>query len=183
MKHVKFGKTKIAYRGKIFTIKHQAVTLPQGKKTYFEFCERPGSVIILPFNKKNELLLIKEYRIGYKEPEWHLPAGRIDGSKEPPRRAAQRELREETGYRAKTLKLIQKTPPQSNTVLWDVYFFAAKNLEPAPLPQDETEAIQVVPVPLATAVRMALDGTIKNQYIAYMVLHFNYLLKKKKFRW
>lgn len=180
MKHVKFGKFKDVYKGKIFTVKHCDVVLPNGKKDFFEFCARPGSVNVLAFNKKNELLLIKEYRYGYKGPTWFLPAGRIDS--DTPKRAAQRELREETGYRAKKLKLIQKNAP-SNTMLWDVYFFAAKDLEIDPLPKDLTEEIEVHFVPFKKAVQMALDGTIKNEYVSYMILHFSYLLKNKKFNW
>ena len=182
MKHLKFGKFTTVYKGKIFTIKHQDVTLPSGKKTYYEFAERESSINILALNEKNELLMTREYRYGYKQPVWFIPAGRLDNKNESPRAAAQRELREETGYRAKTLKFLKKNSA-SDVLFWDIYLFAAKNLVIDPLPKDETEEIKNVFVPMKKAVQMALDGTVKNEYIAYSILHFDYLLKSKKIKW
>lgn len=182
MKHLKFGKFTTVYKGKIFNIKHQDVTLPSGQKTYFEFAEREASIHILALNEKNELLMTREYRYGYKQPVWFLPAGRMDKKNEPPRVAAQRELREETGYRAKKLKLLKKGST-SDTLLWDTYIFVAKDLVLDPLPQDPTEEITPVFVPLKKAVQMALDGTVKNEYLAYSILHFDYLLKSGTLKW
>ncbi len=182
MKGIKLGKDKIVYKGKIFTLHQRPVTLPDGKKTLFEYCERPASVSTMAFNDKNELLLIKERRVGYKKNTWFLPGGRMDQPGDTPKKAAQRELREETGYAAKTLKLVQKKSPAS-TLIWDIYLFAGKNLHWSPLPHDVSEQIEAVFVPLKKAVEMALDGTIENEFIAYDIIRFNEMLKRKEFFW
>lgn len=182
MRHLKFGKFTTVYKGKIFNIKHQDVTLPSGEKTYFEFAERESSINVLAFNEKNELLMTREYRYGYKQPVWFIPAGRMDKKNESPRQAAQRELREETGYRAKTLKLVKKSST-SEVLIWDIYLFVAKNLVIDPLPKDENEEIETVFMPLKKAVQMALDGTVKNEYIAYSIIYFNHLLESGKLQW
>lgn len=182
MPDLKFGKNKTMYRGKIFTIHQRPVVLPDGTKTTFEYCERPSSVSTLAFNDKNELLMIKERRAGYKKSTWFLPGGRMDQPGDTPKKAAQRELREETGYAAKTLKLVQKKSPAS-TLIWDIYLFAGKNLEWKPLPHDSSEQIETVFVPLKKAVTMALDGTIENEFIAYDIIRFNEMLKHKEFSW
>ena len=182
MKKIRFGKTRTVYQGTIFAIEETDVLLPDGKKTVFEFCKRPPSVSVLAFNEKQEILLIQEYRYGYKHDTWFLPGGRMDHPGDTPKKAAQRELREETGYRAKTMKLIHKKAP-GNTLIWDIYIYAAKDLVHDPLPQDPGEKITPVFVPFKTAVRMALDGTIDNEFIAYNLIRFDYLLRHKLFTW
>ena len=183
MPKLRFGKFKTVYKGKIFTIKHRPVQYEDGSKDYFEYCRRPDSVVVLAFNQKNELLMIKEYRHRHKEKEvWFLPAGRIDQRGDNPKKAAQRELREEAGYRAKKLKLFRKSFP-SNTSIFEVYVFAAKDLVYAPLPGDKGEYIKVKFVPFRKAMQMATDGTIKNEFIAYNIIRFDYLLKHGRFQW
>lgn len=173
-KNIRLGRANIVFSGKIFKIIHKEVTFPNGEKDVFEYCERPPSVSVLALNEKNELLMIKEYRHGYKKDIWFLPGGRADQPKDTPIKAAQRELREETGYRAKILQLLWKKQP-SNTLIWDIYVFFGKNLIPDPLPKDKGEKIEVKFVPLKKAAQMAIDGTIENEFISYNILRFNYL--------
>lgn len=178
----KIQKGKVVYSGKIFTITQKPVSFPDGSKTIFEYCERPASVSTLAFNEKNELLMIKEYRQGFKKNVWFLPGGRMDQPNDTPRSAAQRELREETGFRAKKMKRVSKNSP-SNTLIWDIYLYTAKDLVYDPLPQDEFEHITVHFVPIDQAVQMALDGTIENEFISYYIIRFNYMLSHGQFSW
>ncbi len=182
MPNIRLGPIRTRYHGQIFTIKERDVQFHDGTKTVYEYCERPNSVSILAFNEKKELLLIKEYRHGYKKNVWFLPSGRMDHPGDTPKKAAQRELREETGYRAKTLKLIVKNAP-SNTLIWNIYLFAAKNLVWDPLPRDKGEHIKIHFVPLQKAVQMALSGAIENEFIAYIIIRFDYMLKHGQWRW
>lgn len=181
MKYPKFGKLKTVYTGKIFSIKQQEVKFPNNTKKIFEYCERPASVTILAFNEKNELLLIKERRHGFKKNVWFLPAGKVDKD-DTPRSAALRELREETGYAAKKIKLIHQKSP-SNTLRWDIFIFAARDLSWAPLKGDEVFPIELIPTPLSKAVHMAESGVIENEFIAYNIIRFDYMLRHKEFEW
>lgn len=180
--HLVFGQMKTVFNGIIFKIKQQWVTLPDGSKKTFEYCERPASVSILAFNEKNELLMIREYRHGYKKNIWFLPSGRADHDGDTPRSAAIRELREEGGYRPKTIRLIHKKSP-SNTLIWDIYLFAAKNLVYDPLPRDAEEHIKPIFVSWPKAVQMALDGTIDNEFISYNIIRFDYMIRNGEFKW
>ena len=183
MKKLKLGSVKKVFQGKIFNIKQREVTFSDGKKDIYEFCERPASVSILALNEKNELLLINEYRFGYKKNVWFLPGGRVDELGDTPRKAAMRELRQEGGYRAKKMKQIRKSSP-SNTLLWDIYIFVAKDLVIDPLPLDRGEEINDKKfVPLKKAVQMAKDGTIENEFISYSIIRFEYMLRKGEFKW
>lgn len=182
MQKVCLGKLRTEYKGNIFTIHTQHVTFDDGTTAIYEYCERPASVSILAFNEKNQLLLIKENRVGYKKSTWFLPGGRADHKGDTPRTAAIRELREEAGYKPKTIKLVHKKAPAS-TLLWDIYLFAARDLVFDPLPKDKGEVIETYFFPLKTAVQMALDGTIDNEFISYNIIRFEYMLRHGQFKW
>ncbi len=126
--------------------------------------------------------MTKEHRHGYKASTWFLPGGRMDEPGDTPRKAAIRELREETGYTAKQIKLVHKKSPGA-TLLWDIYLFAARDLHWQPLAPDKGEVITPVFIPLKKAVQMALDGTIDNEFISYTIIRFNYMLKHGQFTW
>ncbi len=177
----RLGHVKQVYKGTIFKILQRDVFFPNGKKKLFEYCVRPDSVTILPFDDKGRLLLIKEYRHGFKKNVWFLPAGRVDKD-ESPLLAAKRELREETGMGARILKKVYQKSP-SNTLIWNIHIYAAKNLYLSPLKGDEDFPIKVVPTSFAKALKMALDGTIQNEFIAFHIIKFNYMLKHGQFKW
>src|SRR3989339_340166 len=125
---VRYGKFEEIFKGRIFSIKKREVVFPDGAKQIHEYCQRFNSITVLPFDGKGRLLLTREVRIGAKtSKEWFLTCGRIDKG-ETPKQAAQRELREEIGYKAKTLKLINKKSSGSEYFIWDIYLFVAKDL-------------------------------------------------------
>jgi len=179
---IKFGQKKRVYKGKIFSLYQQNVVLPSGKKAIFEYAQRPASVSILAFNDKKELLMIKEYRVGYKKNVWFLPGGRLDKPGDTPKKAIIREMREETGYKAQRIKLLFKKFP-SNTLIWDIFVFAGKDLVVDPLPQEDGEHSKPVFVPWKKAVQMALDGTIDNEFISYDIIRLNYMMEHREFKW
>ena len=183
MKKIKFGALQKKYQGKIFTIYERPVVLLDGSSGVFEYCARPGSVSVLAFNEKKELLLIKEYRSGSGKLEWFLPTGQLDSKEEKPRAAANRELREEAGFSAGKLRLLTKTS-LSEKMLWDVYTFVATDLKISPLPADPGECIvQRTFFPLKKAVQMAVDGTIEDEFIAYYIIRFEYLSRTGNWQW
>lgn len=183
MKNIKLGKLKTDYIGKIFKIKHREVIFSNGEKDTYEYCERAASVSILAFNEKNEILIIKEKRHGYKKNVWFLPGGRIDQPNDTPKSAALRELAEEAGYTAKKIKLIHKKSP-SNTLFWDIYIYAARDLQYVGNKPERGEfIIDVKFMPFKKAVKMALDGTIENEFISYNIIRFDYMLKNGEFKW
>ncbi|MBU0596795.1 NUDIX hydrolase [Patescibacteria group bacterium] len=182
MDKIKLGKAKTIYTGKIFTIKERDVKFSDGSTGVYEFCDRPDSVSVLAFNNKNELLMIKERRVGYNHNVWFLPGGRIDQAGDTPQKAIVREMREEAGYRPGTLKLIHKKSP-SSTLLWNIYIFVAKDLVHDPLPLEKGEYTEPYFVPMKKALQMALDGSIENEFISYNIIRFDYMQKNGQFKW
>ncbi|MBP6859761.1 MAG: NUDIX hydrolase [Candidatus Magasanikbacteria bacterium] len=181
MKKEKLGPLREVYSGILFKILQRDVSFSDGTTKLFEYCVRPNSVTILPFDSKGRLLLIRERRHGYDKDVWFLPAGKVDEG-ESPMQAAKRELREETGFGARVVKKIYEKSP-SPTLHWDIHIYAAKDLYMAPLTGDEENPIKVVPTPFSKALQMALDGTIKNEFISFHIIKFNYMIKHGQFKW
>ncbi len=89
-----------------------------------------------------------------------IPAGSLDGSEEAPSVCAQRELAEETGFKANILvKLFEGylLPGYCNEYM---YFFLAQDLIHAPLTPDENEFIEIMPVSFSHARKLIENGEI-----------------------
>ena len=181
-KKLKYGPLKKVYDGIIFEIDQRLVMYPDGIKKTFEYCSRNDSVVIMPFDKKGRLLLIKEFRHRHGGEVLFLPAGRRDKKHESPLKAAHRELREETGFDAKIWKHFHTKFPTEN-LLWTAHVFLAKDLFPASLVGDEDFPIKLVPTPIKKAAQLALDGKIENEFLAYNIIRLEYLMRKGKIKW
>jgi ADP-ribose pyrophosphatase len=84
----------------IFSVSEDIALDPDGFKIKRAIIHHGGSAVMMPVDKKNRILLVKQYRLPAQQYLWELPAGRLDAG-ETPLQAAKRELIEETGYRAK----------------------------------------------------------------------------------
>ncbi|MFO0702683.1 MAG: NUDIX hydrolase [Candidatus Andersenbacteria bacterium] len=173
-RRAKVGPYRTVFRGKLYTIKQARVLPSRGKPLTYELAEHVPSVVVLALDDRGRLLINHEYRSRQRAYDWRLPAGRVEPG-ESPRHAAQRELREEAGVRAQKLKLFYvKDGRHSQSLNWPTHIFLASGLQPAPLLRDADEDIRTNRVPLTRAIRMALDGTIKNDLAAYVILKLAY---------
>ena len=97
-------RSKIIYTGPVFGIRRDELIEPGGVRTTREMITHSGSVVVLPVLPDGRVLLIRQYRHAARQFLWELVAGRVDEG-ESPRKAAARELIEETGYRAKHFRI------------------------------------------------------------------------------
>ena len=96
------GSTR-AFDGKMLHVRVDTVRMPSGRETVREIVEHPGSVVIVPVTVDDEVILIRQFRHATGKELLELPAGLIDPG-EAIMETAARELREETGYVAGTLR-------------------------------------------------------------------------------
>jgi ADP-ribose pyrophosphatase len=157
---MKKNEPTLAYKCKIFDVWEEEFALPNGKTARQNWINHNPTVAIVAVNDKNELLVINQYRNAVKKNLLEIPAGSLDGSEESPAVCAQRELAEETGYKAKSLiKLFEGylLPGYCNEYM---YFFLALNLFSAPLTPDEDEFIEIMPVSFSQARKLIEKGEI-----------------------
>ena len=116
------------YKGKLLDLRKDKVLLPNKKVGYREWINHPGAACCLPVLTGNKIILIKQYRYAVKEESIEIPAGKLDLN-EDPKECAYRELKEETGYKAKELTLLTSIYPAigfANEIIW---IYLAQNLK------------------------------------------------------
>ncbi len=123
--------------------------------------EHPGAVILIPVTAAGEVLMLRQYRLSLQRTILELPAG-TRGWQEPWLACAQRELREETGYRAQIFTELGDAWPAPGYSDELMRFYMAQELSLAPLPPDADEQIAVQPMPLPALLAMALDGRLQD---------------------
>lgn len=164
------------HRGKKFDFEMLTVARPSGRVLQREIVRHPGAVVVVPVlstGRSKEVVLIRNYRIAVERPLVECCAGTIErertqsggfGKSEDPALCARRELIEETGYRAGKLSSLGPGWFYTTPGLTDEQMFAflAEDLEHVGQKLEEDESIEVVRVPAHDAVRMAVDGTIRD---------------------
>jgi ADP-ribose pyrophosphatase len=155
-------------RGKL-ALREDTWRLPDGTERVYPVLVIGAGVAVLPFVEPDRVLLVRQYRHLQRGMSWELPGGgALPG--ETPESAAQRELREEGGYRAARLALLTRFHPSNAYLDETAYCFVATGLTPDPLPSDDDEFFERAVVPWADVLRMTLDGEITESFSKVAIL-------------
>ena len=88
--------------GAFVALRTDEVRTPDGDVVRRDVVEHPGAAAVVALDESGQVLLIRQYRHPVGQLLWEIPAGLRDVPAEPLPITAQRELREETGYTAKS---------------------------------------------------------------------------------
>lgn len=155
---------EIVWQGSSWRLQVTQLTLTDGTVLEKGTIVHAGSVLIVPLREGKdgpEVLMLRQYRLALDAVILELPAGDREPN-EPWLSCAQRELREETGFRADnfvSLGTIWLAPGTSDERM---AVFLATGLHEDPLPQDVDEDMTVVPMRLDELVGMAQDGRLQD---------------------
>ena len=133
------------YRGRIFRLEVDRVTLPTGHTVTLEIVRHPGSVVLIPIPEPGKVILIRQYRYTLDRWIWELPAGSLKPG-EDPARAAARECEEEIGLVPKRVTRLCGLYPTPGFCDEEMIYFRCEELGP-PAPdssarKDEDEEIE-----------------------------------------
>lgn len=97
-------RSRLVFNHRWYKVRQDEVRLPTGEiiEDYF-VSVRPDIALVLPITAEREVIFVHQYRHGAGEVLLELPAGTFDPRQEAAEVAAQRELKEETGYSAEAL--------------------------------------------------------------------------------
>jgi len=140
MTKTKILKSEMIYEGKVFGVRRDEVEEPNGLLATREVITHPGSVVVLPVLKDGRIVMIRQYRHAPRQYLWELVAGRIDEG-ETVKKAAARELLEETGYSAKRFKVILDIFPTPGFLEERMYILLAEGLTEGEAQPEEDEKI------------------------------------------
>ena len=175
MPSFEFLRSEVLMKGRAFTIRRDYLKTPDGRETKFEIVEHGGSVVIVPVDADGNMLFVRQDRHAAGMDMLELPAGTRDGD-EPFEECAAREIREETGMEAGTLKHVGSfyLAPGYSTEYMGV--FLATDLKHNPLEADDDEFLSVEKIPVKEALAMAERGDMPDaKSLAALLMARSYL--------
>ena len=147
------------YDGVLLKVYSDAVELPGGHKAVRECIRHPGAACVVPVNEKNEVLMVRQFRYPFSRVLLEVPAGKLDAG-EDPAHAAARELREETGAVAGTMRYLGPFYPTCAYSDEVIHMYLAKDLSFGAASPDDDEFIEPECIPLEALVDDVMAGRI-----------------------
>jgi ADP-ribose pyrophosphatase len=89
--------SEVQFTSEWFEVRRDEALRPDGTVGLYDHVLAPPAVTVLAVNDGCEVAVTRQWIYTHEEPQWRLPAGRIDDHDHTPEAAARRELAEETG--------------------------------------------------------------------------------------
>ena len=131
------------FHGRLLDVRRDLVELPDGGQVTREYIVHPGAVMVVPLLAGGRLLMERQHRYPVGSVLLEFPAGKLDPG-EAVQACAQRELAEETGYRAAEWAragMMHNAPAYATEVI-EIWF--ARRLQPGPRSLDAGEFIDLI---------------------------------------
>ena len=178
--------SEVVYQGPLFRVLHDKLIEPDGRHNERDVIRHHGSVVILAMdNAKNKkdpwIVMERQYRHAAQQYLWELPAGKLDPG-EAPLAGAQRELEEETGYRAIQWKPMVEYYASPGFLGESMKVFIAEGLMAGDAHPEEDEHIDFRLVKLSEILKMIDKGAIMDGKTLTAVLLYarKQAIKRKK---
>jgi ADP-ribose pyrophosphatase len=144
-----------------FRVVRETVTTTGGKTKTREIVRHPGACVVVPLLEDGRVCLIRNWRIAVNQTLIELPAGTLEPA-EPPEKTAQRELIEETGYRAKKIELLHAFFLSPGILDERMHLYLATGLTAGETAREEGEEIENWLVPWDEAIAMIFRCEIQD---------------------
>lgn len=176
--------SEVVFEGPLFRVTRDRIVEPgHTHERGRDVVRHNGSVVILAIDssksKKDPWVVIeRQYRHAAGRYLWELPAGKLEPGEEP-MTGAQRELEEETGYRAKKWKLLIDYWPSPGFLGESMQVFVAEGLIAGEAHPEEDEKIEFRLVKLSDLLKKIAKGEIQDGKTLVGTLLYAKKLKKK----
>jgi 8-oxo-dGTP pyrophosphatase MutT (NUDIX family) len=167
--------SKQVYDNPWIAVREDKVIRPDGEPGIYGVVHFKNIAVgILPI-EGDHIYLVGQYRYPLEQYSWEIPEGGCAIGEEP-FRAAQRELREETGLEAKHWRLLGEAYLSNSVADEYAVWFLASGLVPGERQPEGTEALEVRRLPLREALGMALGGQITDSLSLMAIM--SYMLQR-----
>ena len=171
--------SKVIYEGKAFGVRRDELIEPTGVRTVREVVTHPGSVVVLPVLPDGRIVLVRQYRHACRQYLWELVAGRMERG-ENPKKGANRELIEETGYRAKKFTVFLDVFPTPGFLEEHMYLLLAEGVKPGEAEPEEDEKLIVAAYTRQELEQMIRSGKLRDaKSIAGLLYYFRFLSESR----
>ena len=172
--------SKAIYDGKVLHVRCDEVLLPNGVPATREYVHHIGAVAILPLTDEGEVVLERQFRYPFGDVLVEIPAGKLDSPEEDPRKAALRELREETGAVAAELTYLGDFYGSPAINDERIRLYLARGLTFTEQETDDDEFLEVFRMPLEALVEEILSGNLPDGKTQVAALRVWAMLKEEK---
>jgi ADP-ribose pyrophosphatase len=161
--------TNPVFAGKMISLQVDTVRLPDGRTATREIVRHPGAVAVLALYE-GRMIAVEQFRKPLERAQLEIPAGKLE-SGERPDLAALRELEEETGFRARSVRHLfsfSTSPGFADEVL---HLYFTDDVVPSEKHPDEDEFLTVellTPEEAEQAVRDGRIGDAKTMLALYV---------------
>ena len=153
----------IVFEGRVFSIDVETLRLPDGSDHQVETVRHRPSVVLLPMQDDDHVILIRQYRHSIRRQIWELPAGSLDPG-EAAESAARRECEEEIALVPGQIERLRGVFPAPGFCDEELIYFRVSGLGPPPPDSphrpDADEDIEAQVFTIAEARAMAARGEI-----------------------
>ncbi|MBV9440582.1 MAG: NUDIX hydrolase [Candidatus Eremiobacteraeota bacterium] len=139
--------TRRVYEGKVVNLRVDTLRGKNGKPHDAEVVEHAEAVVIIVRPSPDRMALVRQYRRPLEREHWEVPAGGMN-SGETPEEAALRELREETGFRAHSVKRLWSAYSAPGFCTELLHFCVVDGYDVGAPEPDENEEIELAVFPL-----------------------------------
>ena len=165
---------EIVHTGRKIQVAIDTSTNANGETIRRDMILHPGAVVILPVIDRDHSCLLRNYRFVIGETLWEVPTGTLEPG-EAIEHAAERELLEETGYAAKSWRSLGYFYASPGVLDEKLHIFVAQDLTPGPAKPEADEELEPKTVTWTDAMRMAMDGTVKDAKTVTAILMWDKL--------
>jgi ADP-ribose pyrophosphatase len=170
--------SEAVFHSRVFDVQREKVAEPNGVKATRDIIVHPGSVVVLPVFSDGRILLIRQYRQSVGQYLWELVAGRRDGD-ESFVAGAHRELQEETGYTARSMRQLLDVFPSPGFLREKMVIFLAQGLTKGAANPEPDEKITQRIFSLREALRWISSGKIRDgKTVAGILYYAQYVAKR-----
>ncbi|GAB3537347.1 NUDIX hydrolase [Pontibacter brevis] len=155
-------KSEMVVDEKWYKLRRDHVRLPNGLELDDYYVSvRPNVVLTFPLTEDNHVIFVRQYKHAAGGIFIELPGGVVDEHETQPIEAAKREVLEETGYASDEVELLLEVTDNPTKDTNRMYYFLARNVrQVATQDLDESEAIEVLKIPLQEVAGMIMEGKI-----------------------
>ncbi len=153
--------TEKLFKGLVFDVDRDRLRETNGLEIVREVVRHNGGAGALPVFDDGRVALVRQYRHPARGELLEIPAGKLEIG-ETPLECAAREVEQEIGWRAGRLEKLCEFYTTPGFCEEKLYIYLATDLQLSTQQLDEDELVEVVYLPLAEAVQMALGGEIED---------------------
>jgi ADP-ribose pyrophosphatase len=157
------------WRGSVGRFGEDDIELPDGRRLTLAVLEHPGACAVVPVLADGRVVMLRQYRYAVHQTLWEVPAGKLDPG-ESLEHCAQRELEEETGYRAGQLISLGSIVTTPGFCDERIHLFLARELSAGTQALAHNESLECALLPFSEVLEMAENAEISDAKTAIAIV-------------